>query len=230
MKHCFAFAAFLAAIAAALVLAPSAMAAATGSSAASAAPASNDGAPAALDVITLDPSQTVIGFRLGGDLHTTEGSFQLKSGRITIDPATGAAGGAIVIDSASSTSGNRLRDAEMHDRVLETGAYPQIVFVPKTIHATRTDAGLVQGKVDGTLTIHGAPHPITLDVTGSVTGDVFKCESSFAIPYAAWGMRNPSWLMFRVSDTVNVDITASAKVAWAAPGQSSGEPMTIPAR
>jgi polyisoprenoid-binding protein YceI len=187
-------------------------------------------APGARDVIDLDPAHTVIAFQLKGNLHTTHGSFQLKSGRITLDPATGEASGAIVIDAASSTTHNSMRDAEMHDRVLESGTYPEITFVPQTIHATRTAAGTMQGTVAGVITTHGQPHPITLDVAGSVTGNVLAVESNFVIPYAEWGMRNPSWLMFRVADEVNVEFSAAARITWAAPEKSGSDQMSVPPR
>jgi polyisoprenoid-binding protein YceI len=187
-------------------------------------------ASAPQDVIVLDPAQTVIAFQLKGNLHTTHGGFHLTSGRITLDPASGKAGGEIVVDTASSNTGNSLRDAEMHDDVLETGTYPEITFVPGKIDATRTAAGLMQGTVAGILTIHGQPHPMTLTVSGTVAGDVLKCESSFVIPYAAWGMKNPSWLMFRVAGEVNVEFSTVARITWAVPQKSGSDQMSVPPR
>jgi polyisoprenoid-binding protein YceI len=188
------------------------------------------GAEPAQDVIELDSARTVIAFRLEGNLHTTHGNFRLKTGRITLDPATGAAGGAIIVDSASATTKNSMRDAEMHDGVLESGTYPEITFVPQTIHATRIAAGGMRGTVDGTITIHGEPHPITLDVSGGVTGNMLTCESNFVIPYAAWGMKNPSWLMFQVAGEVNVEFSTVARITWAAPGKSGSDQMSVPPR
>lgn len=195
-----------------------------------AAASSAHAAPAAQDVIELDPGQTIIAFRLKGDLHTTHGSFQLASGRITIDPATGAAGGEIVVDSSSSTTDNSMRDAEMHDRVLETGTYPEITFVPHSARVTRDGAGLMTGTISGDFTIHGATHPMTFNVTGTVFGNELKCESNFVIPYEAWGMRNPSWLMFRVAGKVSVDFSTVGEITWAVPPQTSGAQMKIPAQ
>jgi polyisoprenoid-binding protein YceI len=186
-------------------------------------------APAApQDLIEFDPAHTVIAFQLKGNLHTTHGSFQLQTGRITLDPATGEAGGAIVIDAASSTTHNSMRDAEMRDHVLESATYPEITFVPQTIHATRNAAGAMLGTVAGTITIHGQPHPITLDVSGKVAGDVLTCESNFVIPYAAWGMKNPSWLMFRVADEVKVEFSTTARIAWTSPEKSGSDQMSVP--
>jgi polyisoprenoid-binding protein YceI len=187
-------------------------------------------APAPQDVIELDPARTAITFQLRGNLHTTHGSFQLKSGRIAIDPATGIASGKIVVDAASSTTHNSMRDAEMHDRVLESGTYPEITFVPQTVHATRTAAGEMRGTVGGVITIHGAAHPLMLDISGNVAGDALKFESNFVIPYAAWGMKNPSWLMFRVAGEVNIEFSATARIIWASPGPSASAQMGIPPR
>jgi polyisoprenoid-binding protein YceI len=179
------------------------------------------------DMIQLDPANTVVAFELDGNLHKTHGTFALKSGTISVDPATGKAGGEIVIDAASSSTQNGMRDTEMHNHVLESDRYPEITFVPATIRATRGAGGEMQGTITGVLNIHGAPHDMELDVHGSLIGDVLKGEARFVIPYAAWGMTNPSWLMFRVAGEVNVDVSTTAHVSWASADKSVRDQLTI---
>src|SRR5262249_54960570 len=65
-------------------------------------------------ILDLDPAHTEIHFSLGDVLHKVQGTFQLKRGTLRFDPATGKAGGEIVIDVTSGDTGNAGRDRRMH--------------------------------------------------------------------------------------------------------------------
>jgi len=67
--------------------------------------------------LELDPSKTLIEFRLPGALHTTHGTFKLERGTIIADPATGKAGGSIVVDARSGDTGIGARDNDMRENV-----------------------------------------------------------------------------------------------------------------
>jgi hypothetical protein len=74
--------------------------------------------------VHLDPATTEIHWTLSGSLHTTHGTFRLKSGEITLDPSTGAATGELLVDLASGESGDQSRDAKMQIRGTGIGKYP----------------------------------------------------------------------------------------------------------
>ena len=159
--------------------------------------------------IKLDPAKTRIAWTLGDVLHTVEGTFALKSGNITFDPQTGEAGGQLVVDAASGNSGNGMRDSKMKKDVLEAQRYPEIVFTPKHV------SGFVSGKdnqtvqVAGDFTIHGASHPLTLTLPVTINGSHVEAQTKFDVPYQQWGMKNPSTLFLKVSNTVQIAITAA---------------------
>ena len=81
--------------------------------------------------LELDPAKTQIHYVLGATAHTVHGVFQMKSGVINFDPATGAASGAIIVDAASGNSGTEGRDKKMDTEILQTEQYHDIVFNPK---------------------------------------------------------------------------------------------------
>ena len=72
----------------------------------------------------LDPAQTAVKFTLGDVLHTVRGTFQLKSGALQFEPASGKISGEIVVDAKSGESGSGMRDRKMHKEVLESDRYP----------------------------------------------------------------------------------------------------------
>ena len=71
-------------------------------------------------VVNLDPAQTQVTFVLDTTLHTVHGTFQLKSGQIHFDTATGKASGTIVVDARSADTDNKSRDKKMHQEILES--------------------------------------------------------------------------------------------------------------
>jgi polyisoprenoid-binding protein YceI len=65
-------------------------------------------------LLTVDPAQSTVHWSLDSSLHTVHGTFKVKRGTVTVDPATGKAKGEIVVDAASGESGNDSRDRKMH--------------------------------------------------------------------------------------------------------------------
>ena len=158
--------------------------------------------------IHLDPAQSEIHWTLSDTTHTVKGTFKLKGGMLVFDTKTGAAEGEILVDTASGESGNGSRDGKMQKEVLETGKYPQAFF-----HPTKISGGLKPGATqdmtaEGTFNIHGADHPLTLQLKVHVEGDKVTATTRFVVPYVAWGMKDPSFMMFRVGKQVDVDVTA----------------------
>lgn len=178
---------------------------------------------AAAQQVTLqvDPQKTLARFMLDAALHSVHGSFRAKAGSLQFDPASGAISGELVIDAKSGQSGNGMRDRKMHKDVIESDAYPDIVFRPDRVSGSVAPQGKSSVRVHGTIRIHGVDREIEVPVvfemgTGSWTADVH-----FSIPYAKWGMKNPSNLFLRVSDTVEIDLTASGAVASGGAGGQS---------
>ena len=114
-------------------------------------------------VFRVDPSKSTVEFTLGASLHTVHGTFKLKSGEIHFDPAKGTASGAIVVDALSGESGNEGRDKKMHQEILETPKFSEIVFVPSRVQGTIAAQGTSQVAVTGVMKLHGEDHEMTLN-------------------------------------------------------------------
>ena len=163
--------------------------------------------------LDLDPAQTSVKFTLGDVLHTVHGTFQLKRGALQFDPASGKISGEIVVDAKSGDSGSGTRDRKMHKEVLESQRYPEISFSPDRVEGPVASEGKSTVKVHGMFRIHGTEKEITVPADVEMSGDHWSATVHFPIPYAKWGMKNPSTLFLRVSDTVEIDLAASGTAA-----------------
>jgi polyisoprenoid-binding protein YceI len=162
--------------------------------------------------LELDPSKTLIEFRLHGSIHTTHGIFKLDHGTIIADLATGEAGGLIVVDARSGDSGIGARDNRMKDSVLEVQKYPAITFQPRHATGQLEKDGQFHARLQGVLTLHGAEHQIVMEVQGRLVGDILTAKSHFSVPYVEWGMKDPSVLFLTVAKQVDIDIATQGHV------------------
>ena len=161
----------------------------------------------------IDPAQTKVEFTLSDVLHTVHGTFQLTSGTLRFDAATGNASGELVVDARSGNSGSKARDKRMHANILESEKYPQIAFRPDRLEGKLAPEGKSQVQLHGLFSIHGAEHEITVPVVVEAAAGQYNVAANFAVPYVKWGMKNPSNLILRVGDTVEISVHAVATAA-----------------
>lgn len=176
------------------------------------------GAVAAGEDIELgfSPARTTVEFTLADVLHTVHGSFKLKRGQIRFDPGTGKAAGELVVDATSGSSGSNGRDRRMHKNILESDRYPEITFRPDRVEGKVAARGASLVRVHGMFAIHGAEHEITVPVQVESGASQLTATLRFPVPYVKWGMKNPSNLILRVSDTVTIDIHTVMEVGGSA--------------
>jgi polyisoprenoid-binding protein YceI len=170
------------------------------------------GAFGADTALTFEPSKTSIHWTLGTVLHTVHGTFQLKSGTIRFDPATGQASGSLVINAVSGESGNESRDKRMHQAILESARFAEVVFTPDKVIGTVAARGKSAIQVHGNFFLHGATHEFTMPVDVEMTNGQAVAASHFIVPYIKWGLKNPSTFVLRVNDSVEVEIQAAARL------------------
>jgi polyisoprenoid-binding protein YceI len=165
------------------------------------------------EAFQLDPSQSQVSWTLGDVLHTVHGTFHLKSGVLRFDPKTGVASGELVVDATSGKSGNDTRDGKMKKDILEAAKFPNIVFAPQHVTGSVAQSGGSQVQLQGTMTLHGESHPMTIVVPLQVNGNQASADVHFVVPYVDWGLKNPSTLFLRVSKTVDIDVHAVGTMA-----------------
>jgi len=160
-------------------------------------------------VLQLDPARTTIRFTLGASLHTVHGTFQIKTGALRANPASGKLSGEIVVDATSGETGNGMRDRKMHKEVLESGRYPEITFRPDRIDGAVAAQGKSSVKVHGIFSVHGSDHEITLPAEVDIGADHWIANAHFTIPYVKWGIKNPSTFFLHVANEVEMDVAVA---------------------
>jgi polyisoprenoid-binding protein YceI len=161
--------------------------------------------------VHIEPAQTEVGYVLNATLHSVRGTFQLKRGDLAFDPATGKASGELVVDATTGKSGNDSRDRRMHESILETAKYPEIVFRPDRLDGKVAMEGHSDVQLHGTFTLHGSDHELLVPLSVDAAAGAYQAVAKFTVPYITWGIKNPSTLFLRVSDKVEITVKTTAR-------------------
>jgi polyisoprenoid-binding protein YceI len=161
----------------------------------------------AQDKISLDTAHSEVHFTLGDVLHTVHGTFKIQQGNVDLDPVSGNASGAIIVDALSGQSGNSTRDHRMTTDELKADTYRTVNFAPTHVTGTFNPSGDSTLTVHGIFTLLGAPHEIDVPMKVHVAGDQLQATGSFSVPYVQWGLKDPSTLMLRVNKEVQIDLS-----------------------
>jgi polyisoprenoid-binding protein YceI len=168
---------------------------------------------AAQSAIVLDPEASEVSFILQATGHVVRGGFQVKSGELRLESEGGTIVGEIILEAKSAQTGNERRDKSMHRKVLESELYPQIVLRAERFEGNLAPSGASVIELFGTISLHGADHPMTMNLAIEIEGDRFSAESTFSIPYVEWGLRDPSVLFLRVAKAVEVTVRTRGTIS-----------------
>jgi hypothetical protein len=129
------------------------------------------------------------------------------------DTASGLASGELVIDARSFASGNGSRDAKLHNVVLESARYPDIVLALQRLEGTFPATGKGSLVAVGEVRIHGSLHAVRWPVEVSNQDGKVTAHAEVSVPFIAWGLEDPSLLFIRVAREVQLTIDAAGSLA-----------------
>jgi len=159
--------------------------------------------------LNLDLAQSKLFWTLDSTLHTVHGTFNLKRGVVKFDPATGSASGEFIAYATSGESGNDSRDKKMHDEILESARYPEVIFRPTKIEGKVAMPGSSEVQIQGKFLLHGSEHDLTVPVHAELTGDHWKGTAKFSVPYIQWGLKSPNTFLLKAAPVVDVELELS---------------------
>jgi polyisoprenoid-binding protein YceI len=115
--------------------------------------------------------------------------------------------GSILVSAGSGKTGNDSRDKKMTNEVLDAAHFADVSFSPRSYTGAIAPSGDSTIQVAGVFTLHGAPHDMTVPMEIHIDGTNCITKTHLVIPYVKWGLKDPSWFVFKVAKEVDVDLT-----------------------
>ena len=162
--------------------------------------------------VDFDPATTKINWSLVGNVHTTHGTFQLKQGHVTVNPANGEISGELVVAANSGDSANAARDKRMNKEILETDKYPEIRFKVMKLEG----AAAVEERFERACgwAVYNSRNEPRIKCSAADNDEWERRERNWKICCAVCGLghEDPSNFLFKVNKTVEVEVVATGHV------------------
>ena len=173
-------------------------------------------APAALaqhQAFTVNPDSSQVKITLNTTHEVVNGVFHVQSGSIDFDPSASRISGSVVVLAGSGKTGNDSRDKKMNKDILKVEQYATVSFEPKSYSGGLAASGDSTIQVTGIFTLLGTPHEITIPIVVHLEGTTATAKTHFVVPYVQWGLKNPSFLIWKAEDNVAIDLSFAGRLA-----------------
>jgi polyisoprenoid-binding protein YceI len=161
----------------------------------------------------LNPDASHVKITLNTTHEIVNGTFHTQSGSIEFDRGTSQMTGLVVVLAASGNTGNGSRDKKMNKDILKVDQFATVSFEPKTYTGKLAPLGDSNLQVTGLFTILGTPHEITVPILVHVEGTAATAKAHFIVPYVQWGLKNPSFMIWKADNDVAIDIFLDGRLS-----------------
>ena len=173
-------------------------------------------APAVLaqhQTFVVNPDASEVKMTLKTTHELVNGTFHIQSGSIEFDRSAPKMSGLVVVLAGSGKTGNDSRDKKMNKDILEIEQHATVSFEPKSYAGTIAPSGDSTIQVTGTFTLLGTPHEITIPILVHLEGTTATAKAHFVVPYIQWGLKNPSFLIWKADDEVAIDLSLAGRLS-----------------
>ena len=178
-------------------------------------------APAALlsaalaqhQTFVVNPDASEVKITLNTTHEVVNGTFHVQSGSIEFDRSTAKMQGSVVVFAGSGKTGNDSRDKKMNKDILKVEQYATVSFEPKTYTGAIALSGDSTIQVTGAFTLLGTPHQITIPMVVHLEGKTASAKAHFVVPYVQWGLKNPSFLIWKADNDVAIDLNLAGRLS-----------------
>ena len=173
-------------------------------------------APAALaqhQTFVVNPDASEVKITLNTTHEVVNGAFHVQSGSIEFDRGTPKMPGSVVVLAGSGKTGNDSRDKKMNKDILKVEQYATVSFEPKTYTGALALSGDSNLQVTGIFTLLGTPHEITIPILVHLEGTTATAKAHFVVPYVQWGLKNPSFLIWKADNDVAIDLSLAGRLS-----------------
>jgi polyisoprenoid-binding protein YceI len=167
-------------------------------------------APAALSqhqTFVVNPDASEVKMTLKTTHEIVNGTFQIQSGSIEFDRSTPKMSGLVVVLAGSGKTGNDSRDKKMNKDILKVDQHTTVSFAPRTYTGVIAPSGNSTIQVSGVFTLLGDPHDLTIPMQIHIDGSKGTAKAQFILPYVQWGLKNPSFLIWKAENEVAIDLS-----------------------
>lgn len=172
-------------------------------------------APAAFaqhQTFVVNPDSSQVKMTLNTTHEIVNGVFHVQSGSVEFDRDTPNLSGSIVV-AANGNTGNGSRDRKMNKDILKVKQYATVSFAPKSYAGTLAPTGDSTIQVTGVFTLLGTPHEITVPMQIHLDNSSARAKAHFVVPYVQWGLKNPSFLIWKAENDVAIDLNLVGTVS-----------------
>jgi hypothetical protein len=173
-------------------------------------------APAALarhQTFAFNPDASEVKMTLNTTHEVVNGTFHIQSGSIEFDRSAPKMSGSVVVLAGSGKTGNDSRDKKMNKDILKVDQYTTVSFAPKTYTGTIAPSGDSTIQVSGVFTLLGNPHGLTILMQIHMDGSKATARAQFVVPYVQWGLKNPSFLIWKAENDVAIDLNLVGQIS-----------------
>jgi len=158
-----------------------------------------------------DVSEVKIALKTTHEL--VNGTFHIRYGSIEFDRDSPKMSGSVVVLAGSGNTGNGSRDKRMNKEILQVEKYATISFEPKSFNGAIAPSGDSNIQVTGIFTLLGTPHEITVPMLVHIEGPTASAKAHFSVPYIQWGLKDPSFLIWKADKDVAIDLVLSGRLS-----------------
>jgi hypothetical protein len=159
----------------------------------------------------VNPDASDVKMKLNTTHEVVNGTFHVQSGSIEFDRGSLKMSGTVA--AASGKTGNDSRDKKMNKDILKVDQYTTVSFAPKTYQGSIPASGDSIVQVSGVFTLLGTPHDITFPMQIHIDGSKASAKAQFTVPYVQWGLKNPSFLIWKAENDVAIYLNLVGQIS-----------------
>jgi hypothetical protein len=170
--------------------------------------------PAALaqhQTFAVNPDASEVKMKLNTTHEVVNGTFHVQSGSINFDRTASHISGIVIVAAGSGKTGNDSRDKKMNKDILKVDQFATVSFAPKSYSGTVAGDSTIQ--VSGVFTLLGTDHDLTIPMQIHIDDSKATAKGQFVLPYVRWGLKNPSFLIWKAENDVAIDLTLVGNIA-----------------
>jgi hypothetical protein len=172
--------------------------------------------PAALaqhQTFAVNPDASEVKMKLNTTHEVVNGTFHVQSGSINFDRAASHISGIVLVAADSGKTGNNSRDKKMNKDILKVDQFATVSFAPKAYNGTIAPSGDSTIQVSGAFTLLGTSHGLTIPMQIHIEGSKVTAKGQFVVPYVEWGLKNPSFLIWKAENDVALELNLVGQIS-----------------